>query len=85
LFAVTFKRIGRNQGASFKPKNIGRAISGKEHGEDIEIIKEMSANTLRLAHYQHAQYFYDAALTAAGLSQADSTIAGIKLMVIGFP
>ena len=28
---------------------------------------------------------YDAALTAAGLPQADSTIAGIKLMVIGFP
>ena len=28
---------------------------------------------------------YDAALTAAGLPQADSTIAGIKLMVVGFP
>ena len=28
---------------------------------------------------------YDATLTAAGLPQADSTIAGIKLMVIGFP
>ena len=28
---------------------------------------------------------YDATLTAAGLPQSDSTIAGIKLMVIGFP
>ena len=28
---------------------------------------------------------YDATLTAAGLPQADSTIAGIKLMVTGFP
>ncbi len=28
---------------------------------------------------------YDASLTAAGLPQADSTIAGIKTMVIGFP
>lgn len=28
---------------------------------------------------------YDAALTAAGLPQAASTITGIKLMVVGFP
>ncbi len=28
---------------------------------------------------------YDANLTAAGLSQAEGTIAGIKLMVVGFP
>ena len=27
--------------------------------EDISIILEMGANTIRLAHYQHAQYFYD--------------------------
>ena len=29
------------------------------HDEDMEIIKEIGANTIRLAHYQHAQYFYD--------------------------
>ena len=28
---------------------------------------------------------YDAALTNAGLDQAESTIQGIKLMVVGFP
>ena len=28
---------------------------------------------------------YDAALTNAGLDQSDATIAGIKLMVVGFP
>ena len=27
----------------------------------MEIIKEMGANTIRLAHYQHDQYFYDLA------------------------
>ena len=27
--------------------------------EDIRFIKEQGANTIRLAHYQHAQYFYD--------------------------
>ena len=40
-------------------KDMGWAISEKEHDEDIAIIKELGANTLRLAHYQHAQYFYD--------------------------
>ena len=29
------------------------------HKEDMEIIKEIGANTIRLAHYQHAQEFYD--------------------------
>ncbi len=40
-------------------KNMGWAISEREHEDDVEIIKEIGANTLRLAHYQHAQYFYD--------------------------
>lgn len=38
---------------------IGNALTMKEHQEDIEIIKEIGANTVRLAHYQHAQKFYD--------------------------
>lgn len=40
-------------------ENMGWAIGLKEHEEDISIIKEMGANTIRLAHYQHAQEFYD--------------------------
>ncbi len=39
--------------------NKGWAISKKDHKEDIELIKEVGANTIRLAHYQHDQYFYD--------------------------
>ena len=39
--------------------NKGWAISKKEHKEDIDLIKEVGANTIRLAHYQHDQYFYD--------------------------
>ena len=39
--------------------NMGWAITPKEHKEDIELIKEVGANTIRLAHYQHDQYFYD--------------------------
>lgn len=38
---------------------IGNALTLKEHREDMEIIREIGANTVRLAHYQHAQEFYD--------------------------
>lgn len=40
-------------------QDMGWAITEKEHKEDIELIKEMGANTIRLAHYQHDQYFYN--------------------------
>ncbi len=38
---------------------VGNALTLSMHQEDMEIIREMGANTLRLAHYQHAQEFYD--------------------------
>ena len=37
----------------------GNALSKKDHEEDINLILEVGANTIRLAHYQHDQYFYD--------------------------
>lgn len=37
----------------------GNALTHEMHREDMEIIKELGANTIRLAHYQHAQEFYD--------------------------
>ena len=40
-------------------KGIGNALLPCHHKEDIDLICEMGANTIRLAHYQHAQYFYD--------------------------
>lgn len=40
-------------------EDMGWAISEKEHDEDLAIIREIGANTIRLAHYQHAKYFYD--------------------------
>lgn len=39
--------------------DMGWAITPKEHKEDMELIAEVGANTIRLAHYQHDQYFYD--------------------------
>lgn len=38
---------------------IGNALTAAEHEEDMQILRDMGANTVRLAHYQHAQYFYD--------------------------
>ncbi len=40
-------------------KGIGNALTRAHHREDFELIREMGANTIRLAHYQHDQYFYD--------------------------
>ena len=40
-------------------KGIGNALTLAEHREDMELIREIGANTIRLAHYQHAQEFYD--------------------------
>ena len=38
---------------------IGNALSKEHHLEDMDLICEVGANTIRLAHYQHGQYFYD--------------------------
>ena len=40
-------------------KDMGNALTKKEHDEDMELILEVGANSIRLAHYQHDQYFYD--------------------------
>ena len=37
----------------------GNALLPEHHEEDIDLICEMGATTIRLAHYQHDQYFYD--------------------------
>ncbi len=37
----------------------GNALLKEHHDEDMDLICEMGANTIRLAHYQHDQYFYD--------------------------
>ena len=37
----------------------GNALSHEDHIEDIDLICEVGATTIRLAHYQHDQFFYD--------------------------
>ena len=38
---------------------IGNALLPEHHREDMELICELGATTVRLAHYQHDEYFYD--------------------------
>ncbi|MEE1036226.1 MAG: glycoside hydrolase family 2 TIM barrel-domain containing protein [Oscillospiraceae bacterium] len=38
---------------------IGNALLPEHHEEDIDMIMELGATTIRLAHYQHDQYTYD--------------------------
>ena len=46
--------VSRHQDRLYK----GNALSIDDHYEDAQIIKEVGANTIRLAHYQHSQDFY---------------------------
>lgn len=52
---VPLRGVSRHQDRQDK----GWAISKEDHAEDVALIKEVGANTIRLAHYQHDQYFYD--------------------------
>lgn len=38
---------------------VGNALTSDMHKEDVALIREIGANTVRLAHYQHSQEFYD--------------------------
>ncbi len=40
-------------------KGVGNALTKDMHKEDMEMILDMGANSIRLAHYQHDQFFYD--------------------------
>ena len=48
--------VSRHQDMLYK----GNALTREDHYADAAIIKELGANTIRLAHYQHSQDFYDA-------------------------
>ena len=53
--SVPLRGVSRHQDR----KDKGWAISKEDHEQDCALIKEIGANTIRLAHYQHDQYFYD--------------------------
>ncbi|MBQ8028912.1 MAG: hypothetical protein IJ262_05860 [Clostridia bacterium] len=51
---IKLKGVSRHQDR----EGLGNALSMAEHEEDLSIIKEMGANSIRLAHYQQAEEFY---------------------------
>ena len=76
-------------------KDVGNAITKEHHAMDMELIREIGANSIRLAHYQHDQYFYDLCdengmvvwaeipyITAHTTVGRDNTIAQMKELVI---
>ncbi len=53
---IPLRGVSRHQDQLYK----GNALNREDHYEDARLIKELGANTIRLAHYQHSQDFYDA-------------------------
>ncbi|GFZ33126.1 beta-galactosidase [Clostridium zeae] len=52
---LALKGVSRHQDR----KDMGWAITEADQIEDMELIKEIGATSIRLAHYQHSQFFYD--------------------------
>lgn len=52
---LKLKGVSRHQDREF----LGNALTYKEHKEDVDIICDVGANSVRLAHYQHNDKFYN--------------------------
>ena len=52
---VPLRGVSRHQDKLYQ----GNALTKEDHVRDAELIEEIGANTVRLAHYQHAQEFYN--------------------------
>lgn len=52
---IKLNGVSRHQDKKAK----GWALSKEDHDLDMALIKEVGANSIRLAHYQHDEYFYD--------------------------
>lgn len=55
----TWNNIDGQDGGNDYWRGIGNALTHEHHDTDMAMIREVGANTIRLAHYQHDQYFYD--------------------------
>lgn len=52
---VPLRGVSRHQDKLYQ----GNALTREDHRLDAELIQEIGANTVRLAHYQHARDFYE--------------------------
>ncbi len=55
---------------------MGWAITSREHRQDMELIQEIGANSVRLAHYPHADEFYSLCDRAGLLAWAEIPYIG---------
>ncbi len=55
---------------------VASALTEEQHRTDMELIAEMGANGIRLAHYQHADYFYALSDTAGMMVWAEIPFVG---------
>jgi len=62
----------------------GSALSDADHEEDMELMLEMGINTLRLAHYQHAEKVYDLADSAGLVVWAEIPFIGIPELAVTY-
>ena len=57
-------------------KDKGSALSEEDHRMDMQLIKEMGVNSLRLAHYQQSDYFYSLCDSAGMVVWAEIPFVG---------
>lgn len=62
----------------------GAALSDADQEEDMDLMLEMGINTLRLAHYQHAEKVYDLADSAGLVVWAEIPFIGIPELAITY-
>lgn len=67
---IKLKGVSRHQDR----EGMGNGITEKEHKEDLELISELGANSVRLAHYQQNDYFYSLCDEMGMLVWAESPI-----------
>jgi beta-galactosidase len=55
---------------------VASALQNKHHRKDMELIEEMGANGIRLAHYQHSEFFYSLSDTSGMIVWAEIPFVG---------
>ncbi|MEZ4777749.1 MAG: glycoside hydrolase family 2 TIM barrel-domain containing protein [Bacteroidia bacterium] len=58
-------------------EDMGSALSTADHKEDVDLIMELGANTIRLAHYQQAEEMYSLSDTAGLVIWAEIPFVGM--------
>ena len=97
-FGLRYFNIDSNEGFTLNGKSLplrgvsrhqdkinkGSALSDADHEEDMDLMLEMGINTLRLAHYQHAEKVYDLADSSGLVVWAEIPFIGIPSLAVTY-